>query len=327
MANERKRAKTKTSRKSKRVLSPKIKTSRKSKHVLPPKKHKKRTKSVVKIRKKLKLAVPPRKKQKVVEIKRPSRRLAVKSKVRLREAITLLRKHVTGYASKDGFDLSKLETWDYNKRYRVIRRAEKIHELLLTPHDTIKARTKKEKENLFKFTGQRIRGAKHFIVHKPADNFKVGLRDGYVTIDGKFGGRVITRNQFFLFPRRPRYPKELVAMSRRMLKEMPDGFYSILTSAHGDTGEPVERDKLIEQLNVYLAAYEVNSEGASTGFSEVLLGFRFMETTLDGAVVQRRQIDARRQRQREYNAKIRAKAESKERAKVKKFKKTKVRKK
>lgn len=247
-------------------------------------------------------------------------RITAKGRAQTREAVELLRRHVHGYESSDGYDLRRLEYIDPKSRRRLASRAAKLRELTASPYDTVKARTKKERKNLHQFTGQRIRRAKHYIVHKPADNFKAHLVDGHVEIEGSFPGEVVSRSRFFLFPRRPRYPKELVAMARRLQKEMPDGFYTVLTAAHGDTGEPFERDQIINRLNEYLAAYEVDAEGNPTGFSEALLGFRYMSTTLKGAVVQRNQIDARRQKQREYNRKVRFQAEMKERRRTKRRK-------
>lgn len=264
-----------------------------------PRKQRKRVKRPAALQGKLKKATRPA---------RPSSRaLPIAAQVRLRESVALLRKHLTGFSGADGYDLRNMDRWPVKKIRAIHARAAKLHELLLTPHDLVKATTKKGRKNLRQFTGQNIRGAKHFVVHKPADNFRVRLRDGNVEIEGKFKGRVITRSQFFLFPRRPRYPKELVAMTRRMLKEMPPGFYTVITAAHGDTGEPFDRDQIINRLNEYLAAYEVDAAGKPTGFSEALIGYRFMSTTLRGAVVQRQKVDARRERQREYNKKKRAK--------------------
>lgn len=253
----------------------------------------------------------------------------------LKSALGLVRKHVNGFTADDGYDLrGKL---DARRVQKVLTMAGKLRELLASPHDlvrvptrtriktetrkkgrkTIKVRKKvrvpdvKAKKSLTQFTQQRIRNAKHFIVHKPADNFKVGLDRGNVFIQGNFGRRVVTRSSFYLFPRRPRYPNELVAMSRRMLKSMPDGFYVMLTAAHGDTGEPFDKGQLINRLNDYLMAYEVDEHGLPTGFSEALIGFRFMSTTLDGAITQRSQISARRERIREARVKAEKMAKKK----------------
>lgn len=229
------------------------------------------------------------------------------AQTRLKERVQLIRKHVRGFESSDGFDLRQSKTWSVKKILKITRLSSKLKELLLVPHDIKKATTKKARKNLIQFTQQRIRGAKHFIVHKPADNFRVKLSNGNVEIEGRFAGRVITRSQFFLFPRRPRYPNELVRMARKLLKEMPTGFYTVLTAAHGDTGEPFEREQLINRLQEYLAAYEVDAAGEPTGFSEALIGFRYMATTLRGASVQRQTIDRRRERQKQYNEKLRRK--------------------
>lgn len=262
-----------------------------------------------------------------VAIPSPKRyKISIQTRVKLREGIELLRKHIKGYGAADGYSLKTLDQLDSKKRRSILRRAAKLKELTAVPHDTIKTptrwakdsefRMRKERRNLNLFTKQRIRGAKHYIVHKPADNFHVRLDQGNVEIEGRFAGQVISRSAFYLFPRRPKYPKELVAMARKLLKEMRLGFYTILTAAHGDTGEPFERDQLINRLDEYLAAYEVDSEGNPTGFSEALVGFRWMSTSLKGAVVQRRHIDQRRQRQKVHNENKRKKALKQEREKI-----------
>lgn len=220
---------------------------------------------------------------------------------RLKEAIQLLRRHIHGYEAKDGYSLPAIGA-DRKKRKRVIRRAAKLKELTATPFDTVKATTKKARRNLQQFTRQKIRGAKHFIVHKPADNFKIRIDHGHVSVQGKFKGRVVTRSDFYLFPRKPRYPKELVSMANRLRKEMRPGFYTLLTAAHGDTGEPFDRDAALQRLEEYLAAYTVDQQGRPTGFAEALIGFRFMSTTLKGASSQRQSIDARRQAVKKANA-------------------------
>lgn len=235
------------------------------------------------------------------------RQLAPQVRAQVYDAIKTLRKHIYGYEARDGYGVKDIDHFSTSERHRLIQRAASLTEMTNAPHDLIKATSKKARKNLQVFTKQSIRNAKHFIVHKPTDSAKVRIRDGYVDISGQFGKRVFSRSQFFLFPRRPRYPKELVAMARKLLKDMPQGFYSVITAAHGDTGEPFERDELINRLNTYLADYIVDEYNQPTGFAEALVGFRFMSTTLDGAEVQMRARDARRARQKKHNEQERKK--------------------
>jgi hypothetical protein len=124
---------------------------------------------------------------------------------------------------------------------------------------------------------------------------------------------------YFMFPHAPQGEDDAVEMLEEMLPEMPDGFYIMQTGAHGDTGEPVHKDRLIEQLRNYILAYEPSQAGVTwvedesgeekkvmhDGFTRAVMGYRFASTTLDGAVTERRGIDARRAAQKEYNAQLR----------------------
>jgi len=222
---------------------------------------------------------------------------------RLLERVRLARKHVNGFDAKNGYDLRKVKTWSPQKIKKVTRIAATLRELTRSPHDIKTAATPRSRRNLIQFTQQRIRGAKHFIVHKPSESSKVRLVHGRVEIEGRYAGGVVSRSRFFLLPRRPRVPDDILAMAREMRPEMPRGFYVVLTAAHGDTGAPFERDKLIDHLRDYLVAYEVDAEGASTGFADTIIGFRFMSTSLGGAKAQHQRTDQRRERQKELNRK------------------------
>jgi hypothetical protein len=92
-------------------------------------------------------------------------------------------------------------------------------------------------------------------------------------------------------------------MLKKMLSEMPEGFYSILTGLLGDTGEPVEKGVLLAMVQEYMKTYGIKATGEPTGFVESIVGFRFMSSRLRGAEIQRGAIDARRQRVKEENRK------------------------
>lgn len=222
---------------------------------------------------------------------------------KLKSALKTVRKHVHGYDTRDGYRVSDLTRLPAKTRKRLLKRAQTLKELEATPHDLVQARTPKARRSLLQFTRQRIRGAKHFIVHKPWDNYRVSIRDGHVSVRGAFPGRVATESRYFLFPKRPKTPDEVKEFAANLLKEMPNGFYVILTGLLGDTGEPVEKGMLLKRLGEYLSQYSYKGQtDVSTGFAEAVIGFRFMSSRLAGVDIEMGTKDSRRQSQREYNA-------------------------
>lgn len=233
--------------------------------------------------------------------KRPKISRQKQQHAELKAAVKLLRQHVKGYEAAKGYKLDKLDKLEYHKRQRAIKRAAKLKEVLAQPHDIKVAKTRKARRALLQFTRQNIRNAKHFIVHKPTPKHSVSLEDGRITVKGSFRGGVRTETKYFLFAKKPRNLRDLERFTKRLLDEMPNGFYVLQTSAHGDTGEPFERGKALARLREYFFAYQTDDRGIPTGFVDALIGFRFMSTTLKGASAQRQQTSQRRLNQREYN--------------------------
>lgn len=122
-----------------------------------------------------------------------------------------------------------------------------------------------------------------------------------MSVRGAFPGRVATESRYFLFSRRPKHPDDVGRMLKSMLSKMPEGFYTILTGLLGDTGEPVEKGALLARLREYMNTYGTKASGETTGFTESIVGFRFMSSKLRGAEVERAHVDMRRDAQRELN--------------------------
>jgi hypothetical protein len=230
--------------------------------------------------------------------------LSLDERRKLSAALTLVRKHVHGYAPEDGYSLSALGSLPLAKRRRLIAKAATLKELLATPHDLVRAPTRKARRSLVQFTRQKLRRAKHFIVHKPEDRYRVRLRDGNISVQSETpDGRVKSETRYFLFPHRARDPDDVEAMTRALLEEMPEGFYTVLTGALGDTGEPADKGMILRRVQEYMNFYSTTATGEDTGFTQAIVGFRFMADTLDGALTARNTVDHRRQRVREWNEK------------------------
>lgn len=240
----------------------------------------------------------------------------------IRNALQLVRKHVTGY-EPDQFSMKQLDAGEISPRRigTLKKRARDLRALLNSPHDLVKVPTRdgkpdrKVRHELFKFTHQKIRGAKHFIVHKPADNFTVSVVRRRVAIRGAFQGsvrgkrarKVVTETAFFLFEHTPYDEDDAVDMLNDMYDDMPEGFYVVLTGMHGDTGEPVEKSKLEDRLRDYSQRYQTDSVAVydrsgnfverretDTGFIQAVTGFRYLSSTVDGMEIQMASRDARR---------------------------------
>jgi len=289
--------------------APRKKAQRQQIRVLPTKRRKSRDRRST-----------PKKKQR--SIPSPVRKLDKDARTRLKHALDLVRRHIKGYSTQDGWNMRALGGISKSRRGTLLKKAATLKTLLRQPHALVKAPTRKARKNLYQFTRQKLRKAKHFIVHKPADNFDVHLRDGRVVIRGTFEGKVrgkrrskvITETAFYLFPHTARDPDDAERMLRDMLDEMPEGFYVVLTGMHGDTGTPVEKGALLARLRDYINRYQEDSVAIydragnfverrtqDSGFLQAITGFRFLSTSVDGMELQMQARDIRRQRGEIFN--------------------------
>jgi hypothetical protein len=120
----------------------------------------------------------------------------------------------------------------------------------------------------------------------------------------KLPGEVAFMERFFMFERKPRSHSDMVKMFQRMYKTMPPGMYVMQTDTYGDTGDIVEREQLLDELQRMLEAYDRSKYGDDR-FMYRIAGFRWMATTLKGALVQERARNEAREGQRQWNKKKR----------------------
>lgn len=258
-------------------------------------------------------------------ISRPPISIDRNQRTALKGALYLIRKHVKGYSAKDGYAVNDVVRQPLSRQRTLLNKATQIRELLASPHDLVKVKNDRDRKAIRPFARKQLRGAKHYIVHKPDDKSTVSLRRGRVRITRKLG-RVEIDSVYFMFPHAPTSEDDAVEMIEDMLPDMPKGYYIMQTGAHGDTGEPVPRDRILKQLREYMNAYQfanvkvtlieedeegnerervVGTKVMSQGFTESIRGYRFVSTTLDGAVVEQRQKDVRREAAKEFNERLR----------------------
>jgi hypothetical protein len=240
--------------------------------------------------------------------KRESKRLARIFKDR--QIIADLRKHFTGYEPKDGLSLSpaKIAALPYNKKRAIRRKHDKLQALLKkSPFvDFVKPADPIARKALRKFTGEKLRNMKHFIVSKPSAESQVRVVEGNVQLKTQFPGEVAFTERFFMFPSVPRGHTHMMKMFDRLYPKMPPGMYVMQTDTYGDTGGIVQREVLRGELQRILEAYDKAKYGEHRMLYRIA-GFRWMSTTVKGARDQMRKREDARAGQREWNRKQREK--------------------
>lgn len=222
-----------------------------------------------------------------------------------RQIIADLRKHFVGYDAKDGLSLTpaKIAALPYSKKRAIRAKHAKLQALLHKPFvDFVKPADDISRKALRKFTGERLRGMKHFIVQKPSAESEVRVVEGNVQLRTKFPGEVAFTERFYMFPRQPRGHVHMMTMFDRMIERMPAGMYVLQTDTYGDTGGLVEREQLRGELQRILEAYDRAKYGEHR-FMYRIAGFRWLSTTRKGGREQLNKRDEAREGQREYNRK------------------------
>lgn len=224
-----------------------------------------------------------------------------------RQIIADLRKHFYGYDPKDGLSLTpaKIAKLPYSKKRAIRRKHDKLKALLNKPFvDFVKPADPIARKALRKFTGERMRDMKHFIVQKPSAESQVRVVEGNVQLRTQFPGEVAFTERFFMFPSVPRGHVHMMKMFDKLHQKMPPGMYVLQTDSYGDTGGIVQREMLRGELQRLLEAYDKSKYGGDR-FMYRIAGFRWISTTVKGARDQMRKRDDARAGQREYNRKKR----------------------
>lgn len=144
------------------------------------------------------------------------------------------------------------------------------------------------------------------------------LRKPRVEVAMKLPGG-ITREEFFYcedyLDEPPETFKDVKRALKKMLKDMPKGYYVLVTSNHGNIGVPAQRGNLLRMIDSDYMAYDKVPQGASSkdnrGLATVIVGFKLVSFTKEGAdreykerLTRRATLEAERraQRRRQYES-------------------------
>jgi hypothetical protein len=262
--------------------------------------------------------------------RRAARKL-IRDEMRFKAQLETARKYFGGFSAKDGV---KVGTLTKAQKARIKRAAGYVDANMKMLHVVKRPKTAAARRALRIHTGLTRRGLKAFPVAITAPGTRVKIiekaeriaptraakrkaksagkkpprtrtvRRASIKLERDVKGTRIVE-QFFYLPSKPKTPTQLKSMIRKMLKTMPDGFYSLQTGAYGDISRPVERDLILEKLETEFAKYEAE---------QFLTGFRYMGTNVDKVARESREIDKRRAGIR----KARDKAKARERRQVEK---------
>lgn len=248
-------------------------------------------------------------------------------KAYLHDSIKLLRRFASGFESRDGFSLREIGSLSGRKLAKVKKLAAVIRQEQATPHVEAVARTPQQRKALESYTGQHeIPGRKRFIVfteqpekthvkvvsrkpkvepepetpkkkRKKAKKKKKAKPVPRVELEIDVPGGT-AREEFFLIAD---YTDEVSSFEdvkealKLMLPEMPKGWYVLVTSNHGNIGVPIQRHRLVDQIESRYMKYDevpgATSRKDDRGLAEVVVGFKLVSFTQDGA-------------QREYNERL-----------------------
>jgi hypothetical protein len=225
-----------------------------------------------------------------------------------RQMVADLRKHFTGYEPAAGYTLTpaKLYKIPYGKKRALRAKHAKLQELLKKPFvDFVTPADPIARKALRKFTGEKMRNMKHFIVAKPSAESTVRVVEGNVQLRTQFPGDVAFTERFYMFPKVPRSHNHIMKMFDKMYPKMPAGMYVLQTDTYGDTGGLVDRGQLRDELQKMIEAYDRTKYGEHR-FMYRIAGFRWFATYRQGRIQLDKRDDARAG-QREWNRKQREK--------------------
>lgn len=261
----------------------------------------------------------------------------------LHDSIKLLRRFAHGFEARDGYRLDEVVNLSGKKLAKVKKLAALIRQEQASPHVEKVARTKEQRAALESYTGQHdIPNRKRFIVFteqpekttvkvvrrkpkkEPAPEPEPGKKRKkakkskrkpvpHVELEIAVPGGV-AREEFFhisdyLGGEDPETFKDIKKALKRMLPEMPHGWYVLVTSNHGNIGVPNQRQNLLEMIEADYIHYDtvpgVTSKKDDRGLASVVVGFKLVSFTKDGAdreyierLTRRQQLAAARRNER-----------------------------
>lgn len=245
----------------------------------------------------------------------------------LKDSIKLLRRFADGFEARNGYTLKDVAHLTGKRLANVKKYAALIREEQASDHVEKIGRTKPQRDALATYTGQQwMPKRKRFIVHTPhPETTKVKLvkrskkARPVVEVQEKVKGGTLA-DRFFHISDYRKTPattfKQIAATVRKMLADMPDGYYVIVTSNHGHIGAPMERDRILHEIESLYFGYDIlkryeKQDGNisvkdNRGLAEVVVGFKHVSFTKDGAIREYNVRDTRRRALRKFRKDQRA---------------------
>lgn len=248
-----------------------------------------------------------------------------REKIYLKEAIRTARKYVHGFEARDGFTLRDITQLRGPKLGRLRRTVGILRQEEAQPHVTKVVHSTRQKKALESHTGQRdIPGRFRYIVYTdhpaettvhihtpkkrktkrapkltpeqealPEDEREFtgkAPRKPRVEVAMKLPGGT-TREEYFYVEdylgEPPETFKDIKRSLKKMLKDMPKGYYVLVTSNHGNIGVPAQRGNLLKMLDTDYLHYDKVPAGAASkddrGLAGVIVGFKLVSFTKEGA--------------------------------------------
>lgn len=253
----------------------------------------------------------------------------------LQEKLRTVRQFFGGFESRDGYPLDAhgIVRIHPSKYDRLLYHFEQVQRATSVPYLTFKPKNEAEKAAAINRAGELGKNQKVFVIHHL--DAKVSTvryvpdesgSDEYGTLEivTKAGSGAVFERIYY-FPKRPKSWKGVRKQTELLMKRgMRTGFYKIFNTIYGPLGEPSQREKLLETLDLFWSTY--NKWLAGT-----ILGWAWIGTTLDSALARQDKQqtmadkfqEARKERQKRETNRIKRRLG----IKVKRAKRGKVRKK
>ena len=238
----------------------------------------------------------------------------------IRDSVKLIRKFYDGFDAGKGYNLSlgSIQRMTPKKIARIREKARQIRVEQSAAHVVVRPRTRTAKLALEKHTAApKERGRKAFIVHVPNEKTtaRVETKGGVarvVEVSKKTGAA--SKREYFYFSdygkREPKTMKGVFRMAEKIIDDIPDGLYVMVSRDYGFIGAPMFKSQLLREIERNWSAYDkfAPAQKDSRGLASSLIGFARVSTTLEGAEKEyndrlTRRMKYQRAKRREYESK------------------------
>jgi len=213
-----------------------------------------------------------------------------------------LREFFNGFAAERGYRLTDIRSWPLHQVRQVEKYGEYLHHLKSQPHESVRARSQKQRVSLQTFTGQNLPRQKKYVVHKSHPDEMVQMSPtGQIIITRELPeGKGVLYSEYYYFQSllgyQPQDWDELYSATADMLPFMPEGEYFIVSSLHGEIDVPHQKRSLLRVILRYMQEYEKKE------FASTIRGFKRIDNRISADeeysnIYYRRQREKRRRKQ------------------------------